>query len=655
MRKHFYTFICKLFSIVIVLFLTNSNVWANLPTVLYDSDVKNYKKIFELQEKGRWVDAEKVIKKIKNDSLMGYVLYQKYMSPYYKTPFAEVKEWLNAYSDYPNAMDIYNLGLKKGAKKELKKPLKEAHKTQYFADDEYKNSYQMIQHSYRALPKKDKDEVAYMIKIFNRRLKQGYTKNARQILENPHAKKLFKRDDYLRMEAYLAFAYFLANEDDLAILWGREPAEEINFYLANWALGLTYWRKGDYKLSRDYFKNIVFSKKVPVDVLSASAYWAYRANERIEDKSERDDGDIFLETASMYPKTFYGILANKKLNKKLEINWEEPMLTLQNAREIISWQGGVRALALLQLDMKEEASSELKFLIHTAGDDYSDDLINAVLAVAEAAKMPHLSINISNYKKEYVNHNTFATCVYPTIDIELKDGWSVDKALLNALIRQESRFNPKAKSAVGARGLMQIMPATASFITKDSSFGKKGKSKLFDVELNLKVGQMYIEYLLAFPNINGNLFKFLLAYNAGPGNLKKQEERVVNANDDPLFFIESINLKESRIYIKRVMANFWIYRNKLNQESESLDDIVNDKWPVYISKGDMPVNNYTEEEIEYLEEYLEETEKLSVEAEDVQPDGVADKLEDMARPVVEEEASDVSFGTESVEFEVKDE
>ncbi|MBD5405785.1 lytic transglycosylase domain-containing protein [bacterium] len=611
MNKKLYNFIRKTFYVVIFLFITNGNVWANLPTVLYDSDVKNYKKIFELQEKGRWADADKSIKKIKNDSLMGYVLYQRYMSPYYKTPFNEIKEWLNKYSDYPNAMDIYNLGLKKGAKKELKKPLKEASKTQYFIDDDYKNSYQMIQNSYKKLQKKDCDEVAYMIKIFNRRLKQGYTKNARQILENPHAKKLFKRDDYLRMEAYLAFAYFLANEDDLAILWGSEPAKELNFYLANWALGLSYWRKGDYKLSRDYFKNIAFTKKVPIEVLSAAAYWAWRANERIENSDDKDDGEIFLETASMYPKTFYGVLANKKLNKKLEINWEEPTLTLQNAREIISWQGGVRALALLQLDMKEEASSELKFLINTASNDYSDDLINAVLAVSEVAKMPHLSINVSNYKKEYVNHNTFATCVYPTIDVELKDGWSVDKALLNALIRQESRFNPKAKSAVGARGLMQIMPSTASFITKDSSLGKKGKSKLFDVELNLKIGQMYIEYLLAFPNINGNLFKFLLAYNAGPGNLKRQEERIINPENDPLFFIEAINLKESRIYIKRVMANFWIYRNKLNQVSESLDEIVNDRWPMYISKGDIPINNYTEEEIEYLEEYLEENEKLS--------------------------------------------
>ncbi len=605
-------FLIALVFVISELCVFSDKTFAKLPNVIYAQDVKNYKKIFELQEKGRFKDADKVIKDIKNDVLMGYVLHQRYMSPYYKTPFKEIKEWLTKYYDMPNANNIYKLGLQKGAKKELRRPKREAKRTLYF-NDSYKNAYQMIQYSYKHLPKKERNEISYMLKVFNNRLKRGYTKNARQILENPNSKKYFARNDYLRMEAYLAFTYFLNNEDDMAILWAREPAEQINFYLANWTLGLVYWRQGDYVKSRDYFKNIAFTKQVPVDMLTAGAYWAYRANQKINDEDLKDDDDIFLETASSYPKTFYGILAIKKLNKDWEIEWEEPLLTIQNAREISSWQGGIRALALLQLDMKEEASQELKFLINTADNDYSDDLINSVLAVAEISNMPHLSINISNYIKQYSDDTTFATCTYPTIDIELKEGWSIDKALVNALIRQESRFNPKAKSNAGARGLMQIMPSTASFIMRDSSLRKKQKSKLFEEELNIKIGQMYIEYLLSSPLINGNLFKFLVAYNAGPGNLKKQMERIKNPDDDPLFFIESINLKETRIYVERVMANFWIYRNKLNQTSESLDDVINNMWPIYISKGDIPINKYTSQEIEYLEDYLENKEKENIE------------------------------------------
>ena len=620
-------------------FFVGASANAGLPNILYSKDIENYKKIFALQEKGRFTEADKVIKNIKNDTLMGYVLYQRYMSPYYKTPFKQIKEWLFKYNDMPNANDIYKLGLQKGARRELRRPKREARRTQYFGDD-YKNSYQMIQYSYKHLPKKDRNEVNYMIKIFTRRLKQGYTKNARQILENPNSKRLFARNDYLRMQAYLAFTYFLNNEDDMAILWAREPAEQLNFYLANWTLGLVYWRQQDFVKSRDAFKNVAFVKQIPADMVAKSAYWAYRANERIEDEDLRDDGDIFLETAASYPKTFYGILATKKLNKDLEINWEEPALSVQNARDIISWQGGVRALALLQLGMKNEASSELKFLINTANDDFSNDLINSVLAVAEVGNLPQLSINVANYVKEYSDDTTFASCTYPIIDIDLKDGWNVDKALVNALIRQESRFNPRAKSNAGARGLMQIMPATASFIMRDSSFRKKQKSKLFDEELNLKIGQMYVEYLLGSPNIQGNLFKFLISYNAGPGNLKKQEGRIENPDNDPLFFIEAINLKETRIYVQRVMANFWIYRNKLGQKSESLDDVANNLWPMYISKGDIPAQKYTNEEIEYLEDYLEE--------QNADAEGTSDEEE------VDGEVGDADTSSADGEDEVKD-
>ncbi|MDR1477122.1 MAG: lytic transglycosylase domain-containing protein [Rickettsiales bacterium] len=589
---------------------------ANIPSILYDNDIAAYKKTFEFQDKGRWKEADKKINEIKNDALMGYVLHQRYMSPYYTTKFSEARDWLIKYSDQPNAQDIYKLGLRKGAKKDLKKPMGEAARARYFSDD-FGTSYQMIQHSYKHLTKKERGDVSYMVKIFNRRLRQGYTKNAREILENPQSKRLFARKDYLRMQAYLAFAYFLNNEDDMAILWAGEPSRELNFYLANWALGLVYWRAGEYAKSRDHFKNVAFTKQIPTDVVAAAAYWAWRANERIADADGRDYGEVFLETAANYPKTFYGILAAKKLGRELEISWEEPRLTLQNTREIISWQGGVRSLALLQLDMKTEATAELRLLLGTAGVS-SPDLVGAVLAVAELANMPHLSINVANYIKEYSEANTFASCTYPILDVELEGGWKVDRALVNAVIRQESRFNPMAKSGSGARGLMQIMPATASFIMRDSSFRKKRISRLFELETNLTIGQTYIEYLLASPEVSGNLFKFLLAYNAGPGNLRRQAAKIRNPDGDPLFFIESISIKETRLYIKRVMANFWIYRHRMGHDSESLEQLAVDEWPIYAMK-DAAVPEYTPLETQNFEELIEEEEAVD-EADDVKPE-----------------------------------
>ena len=104
---------------------------AALPNVLYPKDIDTYKRIFELQEKGRFTDADKLIKNINNDILMGYVLHQRFMSPWHKTTFVEARDWLRKYSDHPFANDVYKLGLARGARAELKRPLKEAKRTQY--------------------------------------------------------------------------------------------------------------------------------------------------------------------------------------------------------------------------------------------------------------------------------------------------------------------------------------------------------------------------------------------------------------------------------------------------------------------------------------------------------------------------------------------
>ena len=139
MGKNFFKFrgLCIFLFILLIMggFFVGVSANAGLPNILYSKDIENYKKIFSLQEKGRFTEADKVIKNIKNDTLMGYVLYQRYMSPYYKTPFKQIKEWLFKYNDMPNANDIYKLGLQKGARRELRRPKREARRTQYFGDD----------------------------------------------------------------------------------------------------------------------------------------------------------------------------------------------------------------------------------------------------------------------------------------------------------------------------------------------------------------------------------------------------------------------------------------------------------------------------------------------------------------------------------------
>ena len=165
--------------------------------------------------------------------------------------------------------------------------------------------------------------------------------------------------------------------------------------------------------------------------------------------------------------------------------------------------------------------------------------------------------------------------------------YKVDKALIFALIRQESRFKARAKSRAGARGLMQIMPATAAFVSGDRKFRyRSGRDRLYNIPINLDIGQTYLFKLLSEESMENNLIKVLASYNAGPGNVKRWAREIGRAQD-PLLFMESMRAPETRLYVQKVMANLWIYRDRLNQSSPSLDELASGEWPIYRSQPDM--------------------------------------------------------------------
>ena len=150
---------------------------------------------------------------------------------------------------------------------------------------------------------------------------------------------------------------------------------------------------------------------------------------------------------------------------------------------------------------------------------------------------------------------------------------------IRALVRQESGFNAKAQSGAGAKGLMQLMSSTAIYVTKDRRL-RRDTSPLFETEYNLETGQRYVSYLMEKDFIGNNLFFLATAYNAGPGNLYKWQKKVKYGND-PLMFIEAIPSRQTRIYIERVLANFWVYNARFGQPSESLEALIHSRWPTF--------------------------------------------------------------------------
>ncbi|HCP01062.1 MAG TPA: transglycosylase, partial [Rhodospirillaceae bacterium] len=240
-------------------------------------------------------------------------------------------------------------------------------------------------------------------------------------------------------------------------------------------------------------------------------------------------------------------------------------------RNISDTRIGARAISLLQVGRMHEAELELLNLAAA-----SPSLLPDVLSLAANASLPAVSLKLSGFAAPH----TKLAAAYPLPNWQPANGYAVDQALVFAFVRQESAFNRRAQSHAGARGLMQLMPRTASFVARERALGGQGKHKLFDPELNLTLGQQYIKLLMSEQNIPRDLFRTAAAYNAGPGNLRKWERSISHSND-PLLFIESLPSRETRAFVERILTNLWIYRDQLGQDSPSLDDIVVGLWPRY--------------------------------------------------------------------------
>lgn len=138
---------------------------------------------------------------------------------------------------------------------------------------------------------------------------------------------------------------------------------------------------------------------------------------------------------------------------------------------------------------------------------------------------------------------------------------NLDPLLVLSLIRQESAFDPQALSTAGASGLMQLMPKTARHYNR-----KIKNSQLKNPSVNLNIGLKYFKKLLT--QFDGNLIYTLASYNAGEGRVKQWKKKYF-LKEDPLFQVESIPFKETRLYVKLIYRNYFFYN--LLMEKSSLD------------------------------------------------------------------------------------
>lgn len=162
---------------------------------------------------------------------------------------------------------------------------------------------------------------------------------------------------------------------------------------------------------------------------------------------------------------------------------------------------------------------------------------------------------------------TYWQALYPFPYLETIVKWSQERklnpGLVTALIRQESRFMPKIKSAVGATGLMQVMPETGSWIAEQINLKKYS---LEDVNDNVKLGTWYLDH--THDEYKNNSLLAVASYNAGPNAVGDWLKRF--SFNDPDDFVNKIPFPETQGYVKSVLENYWNYLRIYNPEVSQL-------------------------------------------------------------------------------------
>jgi len=368
----------------------------------------------------------------------------------------------------------------------------------------------------------------------------------------------------------------LANLDEVP--YEIEEDENINAN-ALWDKGLASWKNNDFESASVSFSKLAMQPGVSTQIKAKAGFWAYRSYDKLKD---RDKSIYWLSFSSDFSNSFYGVMA-AHLFTKAAINSREEDHSILNETDIkyLSENAyGSRALALVQVGRSDLAEKELEMVLSS---NPSPALNAASFALAEHAGIASILQRAAGLSKIAAEDN--ANKVYPIPEWEPGSGWSVNPALIYAIVKQESLFKVGAISPKGACGVMQIMPNTAKHIAK-----KTGESTDIacddynkNPEISLEMGQKYLQILSENKTIGDNLVFLLAAYNAGPSKVSNwisNNEQI----SDSLLFIESLPFRETRNYVKQVMLNYWVYGAKMDssKKSKQVEEIIalaNGKFP----------------------------------------------------------------------------
>ena len=531
--------------LLIVTFFYSQSIFA-----LSSKDIGLYKSIFNDYRNGNFDKGDKDIAKLDDLILMGHVQALKLLHPTaHRSSFLELRDWLSEYSDHYEARRIYKLGVRRmpdGAKKPKKNsyPLFD----EIFQKDKLQET--VSTKSNKIFSNKNYSKKISIYNTVRSRVGRGWPTGALEYLN--HHIKYFNQKEKSFLLSKIANGYYLADLDDKAINVLNDEAFLSQPYDEGlWIKGLSYYRKGKYqKASRQF---LILSKISDNKWLrDAGAYWSFLSSTKDANDEITLKASLEALNKSCKPSfNIYSILSCRILDKTIQDFEFNTSLMSSDLESFLDTKLGERIQALIEIDELPIAEIELNRLQNITNERFKKLILNFSIK----NDLSSLQIKTAKY---LFKEDAPIDFLYPTPKwIQDYNFNSIDPTIIISMIRQESQFSAFAKSGKSAYGLMQILPSTARMVNKKHKF-KSNPRILYDPEINVETGSLYLQNLLSINYINGDLLKALISYNAGPGNLSKWMKKTT-FNDDSFLLIESIPSRETRMFVERVLTNLVIY------------------------------------------------------------------------------------------------
>lgn len=534
------------------------------PRVLSSADVALYRRIFTAERKGQMSKADKLLKKVSDPVLEGYAQADLLLSPR-RAALTELKHWLSRHRDLAIADRVYRVAVRHSTRRVrhhhrwirvavvtgIPAPIAAGHRSGGYEDENPPEpvpsgrAARAVFHRILRDIRRGKPDAAFAV----------YSKIKNFGANAP--------DDAAILAHRIAASYRAEGMDEKAYALATSIANTNAVPQLEWDAGFSAYRLGRWADAARHLEKLASNIHVDGPMRARAAFWAARAHMQAGDP--KPVISLFLTAAKQQP-SFYGLIAEHMLGLDSATNFTKPVLTKTDFDALMAVPAARRAVALWQVGQDRYVGPELNraFVINNVALD------PAMAALAHDLGITNVELRASEAS---VAQGLLLTGLFPVPPYRPKGGYTIDDSLILAFARIESRFQNDSISRAGAHGIMQIMPRTARLLA-----GRHAPAHLNNPEYSLSLGQRYIARLL--DRVNGNLLELGSAYNAGPGAAERWLQ-TKTGNDDPLLFVESIPVAETRSYVRRLMEYQWMYRRRFGEKARSLDQTARGKWPTY--------------------------------------------------------------------------